>query len=305
MLQTTVIPRLLRPIRSKLFVPASRPDLFPKAFHSAADALSFDLEDAVLPAYKANARAGICDYLANSSIPREKIVIVRVNSLRSEYFLADVVALAGASVDVINLPKVESADDILRAIEAIDKAETMAGCTAPKGILANIETAKGLRLAFEIACAAPRVMGLQLGFTDFSMECGISSQNRTALNAIRLGVRFAAAEAGIPSYDGAFVDVKNPEAFRLEALEARDLGFSGKSCIHPSQIAVANDVFAPTVEEVQRASAIIAASDTARQSGMGAFVHDGKMVDLPILRRAEAVVALAAKLGLHKTSQGD
>ena len=258
----------------------------------------------MLPAHKARARLDIRDYLAGASIAQDKIIIVRVNSLSSEYFLDDIAALAGAAVDVINLPKVESADDILRAVEAIDRADAEAGCTTGKRILANIETPKGLRLVFEIASATPRVIGLQLGFTDFSAGCGISSQNKAALNAVRLGIRFAAAEAGMPSYDGAFVDVKNPNAFRDDSQEARDLGFTGKSCIHPSQIAIANEVFGPTADEIRRASAIITAAEAASQNGRGAFLHDGKMVDLPILRRAEEVIALAAELGLLQPPEG-
>ena len=303
-MKSLTIPHLDRPIRSKLFVPGSRPELFPKAFLSAADALSFDLEDAVVPAKKERARADIAAYLSTVDRPRDKVIIVRVNNLASEYFLGDVTALAGKGIDVINLPKAESADDILRAIEAITAAEKSAGCTNPVGILANIETPKGLRLAYEIASAHPRVIGLQLGFTDFSLACGISSQNKTALNAVRLGIRFAAAEAGIPSYDGAFTDVKNSDAYRLDACEARDLGFAGKSCIHPSQIAIANEVFSPTVDEIARAESLLVAATTATQSGVGAFLHEGKMVDIPIIRRAQGIIDLAAKLGLIQHSQG-
>lgn len=292
------IPQVDRPIRSKLFIPGSRPELFPKAFLSAADALSFDLEDAVLASHKAEARDNLRDYLDGAANTESKVIIVRVNSLTSEYFLDDVATLAGSAIDVINLPKAESSDDVHRAIEAISKAEILAGCSNPKGILANIETPKGLRLAFEIASADPRVIGLQLGFTDFSAVCGISNQNKIALNAVRLGIRLAAAEAGIPSYDGAFVDVKNLEAFRVDAQEARDLGFAGKSCIHPSQIAIANELFAPTADEVQRAASIITAAEAASQAGRGAFLHDGKMVDLPVLMRAKEVIRLATKLGL-------
>ena len=259
----------------------------------------------MLPAHKASARAEIGDYLSSRDVTGNKLIIVRVNALTSEYFRDDVAMLAGAAVDVINLPKVESADDIQRAVEAIERADAEAGCTAVKGILANIETPKGLRLAYEIAAASPRIIGLQVGFTDFSVGCGISNQNKAALNAVRLGIRFAAAEAGIPSYDGAFVDVKSLDAFRADAQDARDLGFAGKSCIHPSQIAVANEVFGPTAEEIQGASAMITASEAANQSGKGAFLFEGKMVDLPILRRAEAIVALAAELGLLNPSQGD
>ena len=297
-------PQSDRPIRSKLFVPGSRPELFPKAFLSAADALSFDLEDAVVPAKKAQARSDVAAHLAALNSPGDKLVIVRVNGFATDYFAADVTALAGAGVDVINLPKVESREDILRALDAITKAEASLSNAAPVGILANIETPKGLRLAFEIASADPRVVGLQLGFVDFSLACGFQNQNKTALNAVRLGIRFAAAEAGIASYDGAFADVKNPDAFRREAEEARDLGFAGKSCIHPSQIAIANEVFVPATEEIVRAASILAAADEADARGVGAFLHAGKMVDAPIIARARGVMALASKLGLVPEKQG-
>jgi len=303
--KSITIPHSNRPIRSKLFVPGSRPELFSKAFLSAADALSFDLEDAVVSAKKAHARADVAAYLLERGRSDDKLVIVRVNNLASEYFLDDVAALANSGIDVINLPKAESRDDILDAVEAITKAEQAAGRTNPIGILANIETPKGLRLAFEIASAHPRVIGLQLGFTDFSVACGISSQNKTALNSVRLGVRFAAAEAGIPSYDGAFTDVRNPDNFRLDAHEARDLGFAGKSCIHPSQIAIANEVFAPTSAEIARASSLLSAAEAANQNGIGAFLHEGKMVDIPIIRYAQGVIDLATRLGLTQQSQGD
>jgi citrate lyase subunit beta/citryl-CoA lyase len=271
---------------------------------SAADALSFDLEDAVIPGRKAEARGDVAAYLKNAQPIGGKIIIVRVNGLSSEFFGADVTALVGVGVDLINLPKVESREDILRALDAIRAAEHSLGAAKPIGILANIETPKGLRLAFQIATVDPRVMGLQLGFTDFSLACGIHSQNKTALNAVRLGIRFAAAEAGIPSYDGAFVDVKNLDAFRRDAEEARDLGFAGKSCIHPSQIAIANEVFAPNAAEIAQAASILAAADAANERGAGAFLHEGKMIDIPIVARARGVIALAQKLGSTAEKQG-
>ena len=303
-MKSPAIPSSVRIIRSKLFVPGSRPELFPKAFQSAADALSFDLEDAVVPAKKAQARLDIACYLSSQSDSNDKVTIVRVNSLSSEYFAADVQALAASNVDVINLPKVESRDDILRALDEITNAQALQRATKTVGILANIETSKGLRLAFEIASADARVVGLQLGFVDFSLACGFSNQNKTALNAVRLGIRFAAAEAGIASYDGAFADVKNPEAFRREAEEARDLGFVGKSCIHPSQIAIANEVFSPSDEEIARAVSILAAVEGATEQGVGAFLHHGKMVDAPIIARARGVIAIAQKLGIATDEHG-
>jgi citrate lyase subunit beta/citryl-CoA lyase len=286
-----------RPIRSKLFVPGSRPELFVKATASAADALSFDLEDAVVAERKGEARARVAEFLGSEQVAGDKVNIVRVNGLASEHFEADVEALVTTQVDIINVPKVESREDVLRAVDAVRAAEKAAGVSREIGLLVNIETPKGLRLAFEIAMADERVMGLQLGFTDFSLACGIASTNKVALNAVRVAMCFAGAEAGIACYDGAFVDVKNTEGFRAEAEEAKALGFAGKSCIHPSQITLANAAFSPSAVEIERARGVLAAAEEASARGVGAFLHDGKMVDSPVIARAQAVVALAERVG--------
>jgi citrate lyase subunit beta / citryl-CoA lyase len=283
-----------RPIRSKLFVPGSRPELFPKACVSASDALSFDLEDAVVADRKGEARTQVAEFLKTK---QDKVTIVRVNGLASEHFQADLAAVVGTQVDIINVPKVESREDVLRAADAIRKIARSAGVDREIGLLVNIETPKGLRLVFEIAAADERVMGLQLGFTDFSLACGVQSTNKVALNAVRVAMCFAAAEAGIACYDGAFVDVKNAEGFRAEAEEAKGLGFAGKSCIHPSQISLANATFSPSVAEIDRARALLAAAAEASGRGVGAFLHEGKMVDSPVIMQAEAIVALAERLG--------
>jgi citrate lyase subunit beta/citryl-CoA lyase len=194
---------------------------------------------------------------------------------------------------VINLPKAESREDVLVAADAICKAEETARLGRQIGILANIESPKGLRLAYEIATADTRVVGLQLGFVDLSQALGMRT-NRQALDAIRLSVRCAAAEAGIAAFDSAFVNV----AFRKDAEDARDLGFAGKSCVHPSQVPIANEVFAPTHDEVTRAEALLLAADKAKQRGIGAFILDGQMVDIPVIAKAQGVVKLAEKLGM-------
>jgi citrate lyase subunit beta/citryl-CoA lyase len=187
---------------------------------------------------------------------------------------------------------------VLACAEAIAKAEEAAGLEQQIGILANIESPKGLRLAHEIAATHPRVMGLQLGFVDLSHAFGIRLPNPQALNTIRLAVRSAAAEAGIAAFDTAFANVKDAEAFRVDAEDACNLGFAGKSCIHPSQVAIANTVFSPTDEEVARAEALLQAAEEAKQQGMGAFMHEGGMVDMPIISRAQSVVKLAERLGM-------
>lgn len=287
-----------QPMRSKLFVPGSRPELFAKALAGAADALAFDLEDAVVRERKSEAREAVAAFLRRHMAARDKLAIVRVNGSPGELFLRDIEAVVGAGLDIINLPKVESRDDILKAVDAIAKAEERSGLGRQVGILANIETPRGLRLAFEIATADPRVMGLQAGFMDFSLACGMTSQNKNALNAVRFAVRCASAEAGIAAFDTAFGDVKDSDAFRDEAQEARDLGFAGKSCVHPSQVPIANAVFSPGPEEIARAERILAAASEATERGVGAFVHEGQMIDNPVIAQARAMMTLAAKLGL-------
>lgn len=267
--------------RSKLFVPGARPELFPKAAASAADALSFDLEDSVASDRKVAAREAVTAWLRERAPDISQTVIVRVNGLDSGLFAADVQALADCGVNLINVPKLESAEQTRRALALIPREIP---------ILANIESPKGLRLTAEIATADPRVAGLQVGFVDLFAQCGIDSRDQAAKQAIRLAVRLAAAEAGIPVHDGAFGDVKNLEGFRAEAESARALGFAGKSCIHPAQIAVANEVFSPAAEEIARAEQIAAA---ALQRGEGAFMLEGQMIDKPVLERARAIIRLA------------
>lgn len=271
-------------MRSKLFVPGSRPELFPKALASGADALSFDLEDSVAMDRKEEARRAVSEFLRERASDRRQTVLVRVNGLASGLFEADVKALAGCGIDVINVPKVEAADDVRQALDVIP---------GDIKILANIETPKGLRLAAEIATADARIAGLQVGFIDLFSQCGIDSRETAAKYSIRLAVRLAAAEAGIAVFDSAFAEVRDLEGFRAEAEAARSLGFSGKSCIHPTQVAIANQVFAPSTDEIARAEEILAAM---QERGPDVFLMDGQMIDKPILERARAVVRLAESM---------
>jgi citrate lyase subunit beta/citryl-CoA lyase len=278
-----------RLMRSKLFVPASRPELFEKALHSAADALSFDLEDAVAPSQKPQARAHLAAFLASLPPATGKTRLVRVNAFGTEEFKADVSALGSASIDIINLPMAEDADAVVQAITRIGRNKA-----APRTkFLLNIETPKGLRKAADLATAHPKVMGLQIGYADLLEPCGIVRSDREALAHIRLAVRLAAAEAGIAAYDGAFAAVRDIDGYRAECLAAKHHGFAGKSCIHPSQIAAANDIFMPDENEIAWARKVVAAAADADARGVGAYLVDGQMIDKPFVVRARAVVALA------------
>ncbi|MDN3921336.1 HpcH/HpaI aldolase/citrate lyase family protein [Roseateles violae] len=278
-------------MRSKLFVPGVRPELFAKALASAADAISIDLVDAGPADRKAEARAAVAAFLASEAArATPKLIIVRVNALDSAHFEADLQALAGLqSLDLINLPKPESAADIRAAIAALQAA----GLPETVKLLANIETPTALRRAHEIAQADPRVAGLQLGLGDLFEPYGIARRDPANVHAALFAVALAAAEAGVFCCDGAFADLKDDEGFRAEARMARALGFIGKSCIHPSQIAAANEVFQPGAGELAHARRVVEAAAAAGAQGRGAFVVDGKMIDLPFLKRAQALLAAA------------
>jgi len=184
------------------------------------------------------------------------------------------------------------------AAAALARLEIERGIERPIGILANIETPAALRRAADIAAADPRVVGLQLGFADLLEPLGIDRSDTFAVRQIQLAVRLAAGEAGIWAYDAAFADVKDRAGFLEEAQASQRLGYMGKSCIHPNQIELANSVFQPNEKKIADALRVLEASRDAEQSGMGAFMVDGRMVDVPFIRQAEAVVGLAERLGL-------
>lgn len=292
-------------MRSKLFVPASRPELFPKALAGDADALSFDLEDAVQESRKVDARGTLEAFLRQASEgPPGKILIVRVNGPTTPHFEADLRAVAWPAVDMINLPKPESAEDVRVAAAALARVEAERRIGRPIGILANIESPRGLRLALEIATAHPRVVGLQLGLGDLFEPYGIDRADARAVHAMQLTVRVAAAEAGVWACDTVYGMVSDPGGFTREAEAARRLGFIGKSCIHPTQVPLANAVFRPSDAEIAAALRVVEAARGAERSGVGAFLVDGRMIDIPFVKRAEAILGAARRLGLAPAARG-
>ncbi len=286
-------------MRSKLFVPGSRPELFSKALASEADAISIDLEDAVEETRKAEARIAVGEFLHGSATAASrKLVIVRVNAVSTAHFISDIETIVSPQLALINLPMAESAADVRGAAAALARVEQQQGIASPIGLLVNIESPKGLRLAAEIAGADARVAGLQLGFGDLLEPLGIDRRNPAAVQQVQLMMRLAAGEAGVWAVDSAFAAVKDPGAYRSEAEASRRLGYIGKSCIHPSQIALANEVFRPSDKEIAEALRIVEASRENYARGVGAFMFDGRMIDAPFTRGAEAVVAAARRLGL-------
>jgi citrate lyase subunit beta/citryl-CoA lyase len=290
-------------MRSKLFVPGSRPELFEKALASAADALSFDLEDAVAPSKKDEARRNLKDFLLSPIAKQHnKTLIVRVNAMDTPYFAQDIQAVVQTTVNVINLPKPETVQAVLDCISSIEAAEKLNGVNldgkSPIKLLLNIETAKSLRLAADLAQAHARVCGLQLGLADLFEPLAISRQSAFAVQFAMMQVKLAAGEAGIEVYDAAYADIKNTEGFKAEAKMAASFGYTGKTCIHPSQVEMANAAFRPDDQALAHALKVVQAAEQADLLGLGAYVVDGKMIDPPFVKSAQALVNYAKRLGL-------
>lgn len=281
-------------MRSKLFVPGSRPELFEKALQSEADALSFDLEDAVAIGAKAAARNHVSNALAAAPDDRRKIIVVRVNRFASDDFETDLDAVVQPGLDILNLPKVEEPGTVRAATKHLESLEARRGLKRRIGVLVNIETPRALRLAFEIAVSSDRIVGLQLGFGDLFSPLGIE-RSPFSQDPVRLAVRLAAGEARAPAYDGAFVAVSDLAGFRAEAEAARALGFAGKTCVHPSQVPIANSVFFPRAAEIEAARRVARKADEMEALGVGAFTLDGVLFDGPLIARAREIVRLAAE----------
>ncbi|BBB14320.1 HpcH/HpaI aldolase/citrate lyase family protein [Sphingopyxis sp. FD7] len=272
-------------MRSKLFVPGARPELFAKALASEADAISFDLEDSVPAEGKIAARAHVAEFL-RSDIARAsaKRLIVRVNGLDTPFGHDDCKALTNGAAHMINLPKVDSVEDV----------EAMASVT-DLPLLLTIETPRGLRVATDLATASPQVAGLQVGLNDLCAPLGIARADREHIHAALWQIRLAAGEARCFAYDGAWPDIADEEGFCAEAALAESLGFLGKSCIHPRQVALANAMFGAADNEVDAARRLLRAAEAAAARGHGAFAFEGRMVDRPAIDRARAAITAAGK----------
>ncbi|WP_058186894.1 HpcH/HpaI aldolase/citrate lyase family protein [Terracidiphilus gabretensis] len=283
-------------MRSKLFVPSVRPDLFLKATSSGADAVCFDLEEGVPTDRKAEARENLSASLRTFNSAGHPALLVRVNRAASDNLQLDIEAVAGSHLAAIALPKVETIEEITLVDELLTKIERERGLIDPIALLVTIESPRGLRCAAELAQSSPRVIGLQLGFADLFEPLGISSTDALARNNVRLMLRLAAAEANVDCYESAYPLFRDEPGFLAQLEDARSLGFAGASCIHPSQIGPANRVFAPTVEEIQYAKGVLNAAEETSRQGSAIAQYNGKMIDAPFLLRARSILAAS---GLH------
>lgn len=267
--------------RSLLFAPGNRPEAHDKALRSGADVVCLDLEDAVPPGGKAEARRLAVPFLGEAGEGPERAL--RINSLRSAEGLRDLLAVieAGPSGGVVFLPKVASDEEVRIADDLLSEAGL------PLGLAVLIESNAGLEQAAAICRASPRTVFAMFGGADLAAELGVALEPEPLAYA-RSRVVHAARAAGIDALDVPSLNFRDPDTVKAEALTAKRLGFSGKGAIHPSNVRFIHAIFAPSDEEVARAEAVTKAF---RESPNGLAVLDGRLVEKPVARAAERVLA--------------
>jgi len=294
-------------LRSWMFVPGHRQKMIDKALGLSADAIMLDIEDGVAPAEKDAARTQIAASLdqvhaGQGSGPRHGPVrYVRVNAVGHERMRADFEAVIRAGLEGLVLPKVEMPDEVKLVAGILDRREPEA--RIPGGsirLLIAIESPRGLMHAYAIATASPRVIGLMFGAEDFGKELGLpvtrEAEAKELIHA-RSALVMAGAAAHVQIVDGVWPDIKDAEGLQRYALQARRLGFTGMSLIHPGQVEIINAGFSPTKEEVDYARQVVQAFEEAQALGDGSIALGGQLIDLPIVERARRTLEMARALG--------
>ena len=281
-----------RPRRSVLYMPGSNPRALDKARTLAADGLILDLEDAVAPDAKDVARAQVVEAVKTGGYGQRELLI-RVNGLATPWGFADVAAAAASGADGILIPKVESADTV-RQVEAIMVANGAPGSMA---IWCMMETPRGILRAEEIANASPRMGGFVMGTSDLAkdLHCAHTRDRLPMITSLSLCL-LAARAAGIAAIDGVYLDLNDDEGFEFACRQGLELGFDGKTLIHPKTIDAANRVFAPSEAEVAWSEKIIAAHAEAAAEGKGVVVVDGKLIENLHVENARRITGLAGRI---------
>ena len=289
--------------RSMLFLPGNTPNMLINGGSLGSDAVIFDLEDAVSPAEKDAARILVRNTMKYMDFARCE-TIVRINSIDTVYWKADVDAILPQKPNLIMLPKTGCAADVRTADAYIAEVERKLGY-APDTVrlMPLIETALGVENAYEIASACPRVAAIFLGAEDLTadLQCKRTKEGRE-IEYARHRLVVAARAAGVDVYDTPFTDVNDDEGIRTDAAYARALGFTGKASISPRHVEVINEVFSPSQKDIDYAYEVMDAIRLAKEQGKGAIALRGKMIDAPIVARAQQTIAMAEELGLNRSS---
>lgn len=290
--------------RSMLFLPGNNPNLLINGNCLGSDAVIFDLEDAVAPDQKDAARILVRNTMRYMDF-RNCEIIVRINSIDTPYWKRDLDEIMPYTPSLILLPKTGTPADALAADEYMTQVEARLGL-APNtvGLMPLIETALGVENAFAIASATKRVQALFLGAEDLTadLQCKRTKEGRE-IEYARTRLVVAARAAGVDVYDTPFTDVNDDEGIVRDAQYAKALGFTGKSSISPRHVEVINQVFSPTLKEIEYAYEVMDAIAEAKAQGKGAIALHGKMVDAPIVTRAQRTIATAEALGIRRDTQ--
>ena len=293
--------------RSELAVPATSIPFFEKAARGPADSLFLDLEDAVAPSRRVEARANAVQALGSVDWGT-KTVSVRVNGLTTPWAISDILAVARCPrLDMVLVPKVETAEDVVFVDRLLTGLELETPRARPLGIEILIETTKGLANVEAIAAASPRLEGMIFGVGDYSIELqnfdvvfGAPNPDYNVAGHANDQWHFALARIanacrayGLRPIDGPFTNYGDPEAFRASAIRARALGFEGKWAIHPSQVAIANEVFSPTPAQIAWANGMLERMASEAAKGSGAIGLDGVLIDRAHVKLAEKILARA------------
>lgn len=287
--------------RSMLFLPGNNPNMLINGNCLGSDAVIFDLEDAVSPAEKDAARILVRNTMKYMDFKGCEI-IVRVNSVDTDYFKKDIDTILPQKPDLILLPKTSSKEDVLLADAYMSEVEEKLGLeSGAVGLMPLIETALGVENAFSIACATKRVKALFLGAEDLTadLQCKRTKEGRE-IEYARTRLVVAARAAGVDVYDTPFTDVNDDEGIVVDAQLAKSLGFTGKASISPRHIEAINSVFSPTEEEINYAYEVMDAIALAKEQGKGAIALHGKMIDAPIVARAERTISMAKALSVDR-----
>jgi citrate lyase subunit beta / citryl-CoA lyase len=282
--------------RSRLYVPGSEPKYFINAALHGADAVILDLEDSVHPSEKDAARLLVRNALrAVDFLQCERMV--RINQL--PLGLEDLEEIVPESPDLILIPKVENSEQVVDATRKIAEINANYGITRTIWLMPILESALGIEKAYEIATASREIAALTIGLEDYSADLGVvkTASGGESLFA-RQRVVNAAHAAGVQAIDSVFGDVGDMEALRAWALNSRAMGFEGMGCVHPLQIRVIHQAFAPTPAEIEKAQKIVAAYHEAQQKGLGVVSLGSKMIDPPVVQRALKLMRRAQAMGL-------
>ena len=289
----------MKPSRSMLYIPGDSPGMIQHSPIFGADSILLDLEDAVALTEKDAARRMVATFLQRFDF-KDLFVTVRINGADTEFFEKDLEEIIPCAPAAVRLPKCNGPQDVLEADDRITEIELKNGMrTGAVKIHAMIETALGLEMAYAIASVSPRVTALTIGGQDFTADMGVQkTKEGRELFYARCRVSAAAHAAGIDSYDTVWADLQDNEGLFRETKEIVGLGFTGKACIHPSQVAVIHKAFVPGEKELRKACRVVEAAEKAKREGRGVVSVDGKMVDAPVVARSKHLLDLAELYGI-------